>query len=308
MKSIFFRRLLLIMVAVVLFTSISMSIAYGVFSSDFYVDMKLEEMLPKVEAITQLEEERRNRYISDATFERMAEAFMKTVAAVSVIADRTGNVQYMNDFTYSVSKDVVSEVVSRYADQLAAGETVRASGVPIEGIGRTIIVGMPMKDEAGHVIGSVLMFKDIQEITDSMRPMRIMLYSFVAASFALILVILAWSVGRTANPLHDMSEAAIRISKGDFEIRMNEKQAGEIGVLARALNNLCETLSSTIYQLRFEKSQLDQVLQGLTDGVAAMDGTGELTHCNSALLRIFGVVNVTRREDIISDGNGLVRL
>ncbi len=302
MKSIFFRRLLLVMVAVMLFSSISMSVAYGVFSNDLYVNMKLEEMLPKVEAITQLEEEHRNREISDAAFVRMAEAYMKTIGAVSVIADSAGNVQYMKDLTYGVSEDAVSGVVSLYAGRLVAGETVRASGVYVEGIGYTIVVGMPMQDGTGNVIGSVLVLKDIKEITDSIRPMRLMMYSFVAASFALIIVILSWSVSRTTSPLHDMSEAAIKISKGNFEIRMNETQAGEIGVLARALNKLCETLSSTIYQLRFEKSQLDQVLQGLTDGVAAMDGTGELTHCNSALLRMFGVVNVTRREDIISDG------
>ena len=50
-----------------------------------------------------------------------------------------------------------------------------------------------------------------------------------------------------------------------------------------------------------EKGQLDQVLQSLSDGVAAIDGSGELTHYNAALMRMFGVVNVEKTEDLIKD-------
>lgn len=78
-------------------------------------------------------------------------------------------------------------------------------------------------------------------------------------------------------------------------------RTGEIGLLARALNTLCENISGTIYQLRMEKGQLDQVLQSLSDGVAAIDGSGELTHYNAALMRMFGVVNVEKTEDLIKD-------
>lgn len=91
------------------------------------------------------------------------------------------------------------------------------------------------------------------------------------------------------------------MSGGNFDIRANEGEEGEVGLLARALNNLCETLSGTIYQLRFEKGQLDELLQSLTDGVVAMDGSGELTHYNSAIMGMFGVVNVEKRQDLIAD-------
>ena len=96
-----------------------------------------------------------------------------------------------------------------------------------------------------------------------------------------------------------MSEVAIEMSKGNFDIRANENEDGEIGLLARALNTLCENISGTIYQLRMEKGQLDQILQSLSDGVAAIDGSGELTHYNAALMRMFGVVNVEKTEDLL---------
>ena len=115
------------------------------------------------------------------------------------------------------------------------------------------------------------------------------------------LLITSWRIRRITEPLHTMSEAAIAMSKGNFDIRVNEDEIGEVGVLARALNGLCAGLSQTIYQLKTEKSQLDQILQSLTDGVAATDEVGMLTHYNAALMRMFGAVNVEKREELVPD-------
>ena len=57
----------------------------------------------------------------------------------------------------------------------------------------------------------------------------------------------------------------------------------------------------TIRQLSSEKSQLDQLLQSLTDGVVAIDEHGTLIHYNSAIMRMFGAVSVSKREELIPD-------
>jgi signal transduction histidine kinase len=71
--------------------------------------------------------------------------------------------------------------------------------------------------------------------------------------------------------------------------------------VARALNNLCDTLSQTIYQLRAEKSQLNQILSSFSEGIAATDSVGVLTHFNPALMRMFGSVRVNTRCELIPD-------
>jgi PAS domain S-box-containing protein len=98
-----------------------------------------------------------------------------------------------------------------------------------------------------------------------------------------------------------MSNAAIEMSKGRFDVRANEKATGEIGILARALNTLCDNLSQTIYQLQSEKRQLNQLLSSFADGVAAIDNIGCLTHYNPALMKMFGAVDVKVPMDLVPD-------
>ncbi len=98
-----------------------------------------------------------------------------------------------------------------------------------------------------------------------------------------------------------MSNVAIEMSKGRFNARANERASGEIGILARALNTLCDNLSQTIYQLRSEKRQLNQLLSSFTDGVAAIDDIGCLTHFNPALMKMFGAVEVKMPMDLVPD-------
>ena len=98
-----------------------------------------------------------------------------------------------------------------------------------------------------------------------------------------------------------MSNAAIEMSKGRFHVRANERATGEIGILARALNTLCDNLAQTIYQLQSEKRQLNQLLSSFTDGVAAIDNIGCLTHYNPALMKMFGAVEVKVPMDLVPD-------
>ena len=98
-----------------------------------------------------------------------------------------------------------------------------------------------------------------------------------------------------------MSNAAIEMSKGHFDVRANERASGEIGILARALNTLCDNLAQTIYQLQSEKRQLNQLLSSFTDGVAAIDNIGCLTHYNPALMKMFGAVEVKVPMDLVPD-------
>ena len=55
------------------------------------------------------------------------------------------------------------------------------------------------------------------------------------------------------------------------------------------------------YQLRSEKRQLNQILSSFSDGVAAIDSIGCLTHFNPALMQMFGAVDVKEPMDLVPD-------
>lgn len=128
-----------------------------------------------------------------------------------------------------------------------------------------------------------------------------MLFLVTAIVVPLVTLLCFFSIRQITKPLHDMSEAAIKMSKGKFDVRVDENLTGEVGILGRALNMLCETVSQSIFQLSAERDQLDAILQSLTDGVAVLDNLNMLSHYNNALLRMFGAVNVESPYELVDD-------
>ncbi len=139
---------------------------------------------------------------------------------------------------------------------------------------------------------------DILLFTDRLRDMLLLVSAIVVP---LITLLFYFSIRQITKPLHNISEAAIQMSKGQFDVRVDENHSGEVGILSRALNTLCGTISQTIFQLSAEKNQLDAILQSLTDGVAVTDSVGMLTHYNTALMQMFGAVNVKTPYELIDD-------
>lgn len=139
---------------------------------------------------------------------------------------------------------------------------------------------------------------DILLFTDRLGNMLLLVCVIVVP---LITILCYFSIKQITDPLHNMSEAAIKMSKGHFDVRVDEKFSGEIGILSRALNTLCDTISQTIFQLSAEKDQLDAILQSITDGVAVTDRVNMLTHYNTALMQMFGAINVQTPYELIDD-------
>ncbi len=166
-----------------------------------------------------------------------------------------------------------------------------------------VSVGIPVRDTEGNVTGVILIIKQIKRIQSAFNQLNNVLTGTILAILPVVMILVAVSTNRVSKPLHDMSNAAIEMSKGRFDVRANERASGEIGILARALNTLCDNLSQTIYQLQSEKRQLNQLLSSFADGVAAIDNIGCLTHYNPALMKMFGAVEVKVPMDLVPDAS-----
>ena len=301
MKSVFYRRLLIVMVIVMMIISLAVALGSGLMGVKIYESIKLDEMVPKGQAVADIVTEYSRGNISGDTLIRLAESYVKDEETTTIIF----NAHNENVLAANVPEDEAWRLDSRSLTEIyarvLAGETVSESKVEVEGMGEAIAAAVPIEDDAERIIGGVLILQPTRAVSQGMAAMRRMIYTFLSIGTLLMIGILSGYFHHLTEPLHEMSEVAIKMSKGNFDIRASESEEGEIGLLARALNNLCENLSGTIYQLRFEKGQLDELLQSLSDGVAAMDGSGELTHYNTAIMGMFGVVNVEKRQDLISD-------
>ena len=83
-----------------------------------------------------------------------------------------------------------------------------------------------------------------------------------------------------------LRDDAVAMAEGHLETRANENVEGELGELGRALNHLSDQLSRNMYTLIVERNRLRNMLNGLSEGIVAVNAEGRVTHTNPALGRL----------------------
>ena len=92
---------------------------------------------------------------------------------------------------------------------------------------------------------------------------------------------------RAVKPIMQLRDVAVAVANGDLSARCDESAPGELGELGRAINNLSSQLARTLYTLILERNRLRQMIDGLSEGVVAVDSEGGITHANPALEKLF---------------------
>ena len=88
------------------------------------------------------------------------------------------------------------------------------------------------------------------------------------------------------EPIAKLRDAAVAMADGHLETRADETVPGELGELGKALNHLSDQLSRNLYTLIVERNRLRNMLNGLSEGIVAIDANGRVTHTNPALGRL----------------------
>ncbi|MEN8720972.1 MAG: ATP-binding protein, partial [Oceanococcaceae bacterium] len=113
----------------------------------------------------------------------------------------------------------------------------------------------------------------------------------LAAAFlgVLLLVLVLVFVYRQLKPLEEMTELARRAARGDYEAPLPLTSGNdEVGMLASAFRALLREVHLREQALHDSKDFLDVVLQGIAEGVAAVDSGGCILRVNRAMGEIFG--------------------
>ncbi len=92
---------------------------------------------------------------------------------------------------------------------------------------------------------------------------------------------------RPVRQIERLRDAAVQMAGGDLDARADETAEGEIGELGAALNNVSYQLSRNMYLLIVERNRLKHMLDGLSEGIIAIDAAGLITHTNPAVANLF---------------------
>ena len=96
------------------------------------------------------------------------------------------------------------------------------------------------------------------------------------------------------RPITRMRTVALTMAGGDLTARAEDGSNDEYGELGRALNYLSSELGSTISSLQMERNRLQSLINGLSEGIIAVDAKGATTLINPA---VYGLLNLQSTDD-----------
>lgn len=169
-----------------------------------------------------------------------------------------------------------SITVNRYSKTM--GQQYSYSAVPVSNadFGGVLRISLPLaelKALNGHMLNS-------------------MIYAILICFIIAVLAALLFTQILT-KPIHEVANAAGRISNGDYNTKIYTRDRSVVGKLAEAFNVMSGNLKETIENLTQRNAELEAMLSSMTAGVVAIDDSNEILFYNKAFI---GIVNPSNKE------------
>ncbi len=209
---------------------------------------------------------------------KLSKSMMPQVLAGN-IATHVGSMEDLNYTSGNSGAIVSSDSLEPLAD-VQASENDTATEEVMNG--NLVAVAVPITF-MGEVVGAVFMAQSMTEIMSGMQALSntIMLSLFVTA--LVLLPVALFFASRMSRPLASMRSVALTMAAGDLAVRADDQRNDEFGELGGALNYLSSELGSTISSLELERNRLQSLINGLSEGIIAVDAAGATTLINPAV-------------------------
>ena len=301
-NSVFFRRVLLLIVIAILVGAALTNIIYRASAERIMIESIRTGFEAKAEQLAYYTIDRRMDLISEIRYRTLIETAPDLMDAYIIItvspyhgaAPTILNLRPSTDMLdKELSFEEAAREISKEQSSIDAGRAVTFQAhigeekVSTLFVGYPIVVSYPPYSEH-TVIGSVFIYKAMTEIRDSYRSLDIAVLLSSLITVVLMFFPVMFVVLRLIRPVYQVRNVAAGLSQGDFSLRADTRSRGEIGELAESVNRLASELDSTINALMLERSRLRQVLDGLSEGIIAIDDNFNLTHVNAGFIDLLG--------------------
>jgi two-component system, OmpR family, phosphate regulon sensor histidine kinase PhoR len=154
-----------------------------------------------------------------------------------------------------------------------------------------LYVALPVKDSSG-VIGVLRLALPLSLVTASYAALHQVMWVAGAVALIVAFVIGLFVAGRVTRPVVEMQSIARQMSQGNFRVRAPARSPDEIGKLGRSLNVLATRLRDKIEDLEQERAKVTAILDGMVEGVIAVDGREHVVLMNERARAIFNLAVV----------------
>jgi len=290
-----FQRFLFFLIFGCVLTSVLAVFVYLVTGAGVHAKRIAEEMLPRAQSMARLATRLQSGQVS---YDSFLDFTLKGQQGTRVyIFDEDANlVAYtVEDFADDAT---VSDAILGYGEQVVetGEELVSTRWRSDDGI----VVGVAITDNMQRIIGAILMSRPTYEVYSSLMGfVRALILSALIA--AVTMLIPAYFISRRmTNPIRRMTRASAAMAGGDFSVRAEENRGDEIGQLGIALNHLSDQIRRSIRDLVLAKNRLHMILDGLQEGVIALEADNTLIYRNQAACQLLGVCDEQELLDVLA--------
>jgi two-component system phosphate regulon sensor histidine kinase PhoR len=165
------------------------------------------------------------------------------------------------------------------------GSTVRRSVT----VGRDLLyVAVPL-EQPGRPRAVLRLAVPTRDVDDARALVRATVAAGALLAVGVAVVIGLFVSRRVTRPVRQMEAAARRMADGDFARSVPVSGNDEIAALGMALNRTAVSLRDKIERLDDEQGKVRTILDGMIEGVVALDDRGRILLLNPAARSMFGV-------------------
>ena len=281
-KDTILRRIVVIILLSVLLSAVLTTAAFYYSGGRVFSGIKAKELRPRAEYLANITAEYLQGLITKESYERSIGRGFKVWDASMYAYDACGDL-----FAYPASEDstVNKDAISGLLQNVLKGESVYSPSTKNHA---GVLIGEPVVSRFGNVIGALFLVKPLNELNAAMGSLiYALIISMIASS--LIMILPAYLGSRSiVRPIRQMNVTANAMAGGNFTAKAEEEGTDELVQLGRSLNHLSAALSATISDLTLEKNRLHAVINGIGEGIIAIDAEGKIIKTNSAALRMLG--------------------
>lgn len=291
-KNFILRRILFILISAIVFWSLLTSIVYLRIARPIFRNMKSDDLFDHARIISYVAANEED--LNSENLDRLLILSIHFYDSAVFITDDQGNI-IVSEYAEGLPRDLLEEINNQFST-LVGNVLSNASEKSIVTVSEKmnkdlLIVSVPIIKNIGdknYLSGSVVLIQTMDELQASYASLNSALLISALIVGLIVAIPVMFFASKVIQPLAKMREAAAAMVQGDFSQRLEPMdEDNEISYLINAFNHLASELDANITDLTNERNQLQHIIDGIAEGIIAVNSEGKVTQNNDMVWRLF---------------------
>lgn len=291
-KNFILRRILFLLLLAIVLWSILTSIVYLRIARPIFRNLKSEDLYDQARIISYVAS-KGDEIITDDVIQLLTLSIQFYESGV-FISDETG-MNLISNYPQDIADyylDGIDHEFNHSVNDILSLQSRQSMIIFSKNLNKDLIfVGVPIIKtiaNKSYLMGSVVIMQTVDELQASYSSLNSALLISTIIVGLLVAIPIVFFAGKVVQPLTEMREVASAMVKGDFSQRLEPmEEDNEISYLINAFNHLASELDSNISKLTNERNQLQHIIDGIAEGIIAVNSDGKVTQNNDMVWHLF---------------------